>query len=127
VLDLDQVTVADLLPKATLYLHLAGDTVVRDQHLEHDQPYRPRASGGPPGQTTMTNLGLTGVFHHRVKTHGSWQVKQPFSGIWIWRSPLGEYYLVDDTGTRRTTDSTRTDPGSAATTRATDGQPPEAA
>ncbi|HSE69652.1 MAG TPA: hypothetical protein VLA97_02760, partial [Nocardioidaceae bacterium] len=32
VLDLDQVKIADLLPKATLYLHLAGDTVVRDQH-----------------------------------------------------------------------------------------------
>jgi hypothetical protein len=68
----------------------------------------------------MTNLGLTGVFHHRVKTHGPWQVKQPFSGIWVWRSPLGEYYLVDDTGTRRTTDP-------AETTCATTGRPLEPA
>jgi hypothetical protein len=27
-------------------------------------------------------------------------VKQPFPGIFIWRSPHGRYYLVDNTGTR---------------------------
>jgi hypothetical protein len=66
----------------------------------------------------MTNLGLTGVFHHRVKTHGPWQVKQPFSGIWLWRSPHGEYYLVDETGTRRIGEPARR-PATTTTTTAT--------
>jgi hypothetical protein len=39
--------------------------------------------------------------HHRIKTHGRWQVKQPFPGIYVWRDPHGAFYLVDHTGTRR--------------------------
>jgi hypothetical protein len=39
--------------------------------------------------------------HHRIKTHSRWQVKQPFPGVLIWRSPHGRHYLVDQTGTRR--------------------------
>jgi hypothetical protein len=39
--------------------------------------------------------------HHRIKTHGKWQVQQPFPGIYLWRDPHGAYYLVDHTGTRR--------------------------
>jgi hypothetical protein len=39
--------------------------------------------------------------HHRIKTHGRWQVQQPFPGIYVWRDPHGAYYLVDHTGTRR--------------------------
>ena len=42
---------------------------------------------------------MTG-FHHRIKTHGRWQVKQPFPGIYLWRDPHGRTYLVDHTGTR---------------------------
>jgi hypothetical protein len=38
---------------------------------------------------------------HRSIT--GWQVKQPFSGIFIWRTPLGDYLLEDHTGTRRIT------------------------
>jgi hypothetical protein len=38
--------------------------------------------------------------HHRLKTHGRWQVEQPFPGIYVWRDPYGELYLVDHTGTR---------------------------
>ena len=37
--------------------------------------------------------------HHRIKTHGGWQVQQPFPGIYVWRDPHGAYYLVDHTGT----------------------------
>ena len=37
----------------------------------------------------------------QIKTHGRWQVKQPFDGIYLWRSPHGHHYLVDHTGTRR--------------------------
>jgi hypothetical protein len=39
--------------------------------------------------------------HHRIKTHGGWQVQQPFPGIYLWRDPHGAMYLVDHTGTRR--------------------------
>ncbi|MGZ4503197.1 MAG: hypothetical protein ACXVW3_04855, partial [Nocardioidaceae bacterium] len=38
--------------------------------------------------------------HHRIKTHGLWDVKQPYPGIFVWRDPHGRFYLVDHTGTR---------------------------
>ena len=41
------------------------------------------------------------VTHHRIKTHGGWDVQQPFPGIYLWRDPHGGFYLVDHTGTRR--------------------------
>jgi hypothetical protein len=41
------------------------------------------------------------AFHHRIKTHGGWDVKQPFPGIYLWRDRSGALYLVDHTGTRR--------------------------
>jgi hypothetical protein len=44
-----------------------------------------------------------GRFHHRVNTHGGWQVRQPFDGIYVWRDPHGHFYLVDHTGTRKVT------------------------
>ena len=39
--------------------------------------------------------------HHRIKTHGAWQLRQPFPGLYLWRDPYGAIYLVDHTGTRR--------------------------
>jgi hypothetical protein len=68
--------------------------------LDHTIPYQP---GGPPGQTSPGNLGPLGRRAHRAKTHGGWQVQQPFPGIYLWRSPTGRHYLVDHTGTRRIT------------------------
>jgi hypothetical protein len=41
------------------------------------------------------------TLHHRVKTFGTWTVKQPFPGIYLWRDAHGALYLVDHTGTRR--------------------------
>ncbi len=160
-----------LLPKVVLYVHVAGDTVIRDhtgvvrwegegpvtaQHVKeflgpycrftikpvidlenmtpadaYEVPGRLREAvhlispadifpfasstdqnmdadhneaydaNGPPGQTRVGNLGPMVRFHHRIKTFGSWRVRQPFPGIFIWRSPVGEYFLVDHTGTRR--------------------------
>ena len=58
------------------------------------------------GQSRMDNYGPLGRFHHRVKTHGHWTVKQPFDGIYVWRDPSGEFFLVDHTGTRKVTDGT---------------------
>jgi hypothetical protein len=40
------------------------------------------------------------TFHHRIKTHGRWDVQQPYPGLYVWRDPWGAYYLVDHTGTR---------------------------
>jgi hypothetical protein len=43
--------------------------------------------------------------HHRLKTHGRWQVAQPYPGIFVWRSPHGATYLVDHTGSRKLPDA----------------------
>ncbi len=67
---------------------------------DHTVPYDP---GGPPGQTRVDNLAPLGRFGHRVKTHGSWTLRQPFNGIMLWRDPHGQIYLVDHTGTRKIT------------------------
>jgi hypothetical protein len=73
----------------------------RKLDLDHTIPYRPPDDGGPPGQTRVGNLAPLTRRHHRIKTHANWQVKQPFPGVLIWRSPHGRMYLVDRTGTRR--------------------------
>jgi hypothetical protein len=51
----------------------------------------------------MDNYSPLGRFHHRIKTHGRWQVAQPFDGIYLWRDPHGHHYLVDHTGTHKVT------------------------
>ncbi|HEX2175934.1 MAG TPA: hypothetical protein VHG70_08475 [Nocardioidaceae bacterium] len=73
----------------------------RRQQLDHTDPYIPPDHGGPPGQTGLHNLGPMTQLHHRVKTHGAHQVKQPYPGIFVWRDPHGRCYLVDHTGTRK--------------------------
>jgi hypothetical protein len=76
--------------------------------IDHTQAYQ--HASGPPGeqeapssQSRMGNYGPLGRFHHRIKTHGRWQVAQPFDGIYVWRDPHGHFYLVDHTGTRKVT------------------------
>jgi hypothetical protein len=74
--------------------------------IDHTEAYRhPPGPDGrvPPGQSRMDNYGPLGRHHHRVKTHGGWQVKQPFAGIYVWRDPVGHFFLVDHTGTRKIT------------------------
>jgi hypothetical protein len=73
----------------------------RRKQVDHTEPYRPPPRGGPPGQTGLHNLGPLSTFHHRVKTHAGWQLRQPFPGIYLWRTPHGAVYLVDHTGTRQ--------------------------
>lgn len=70
----------------------------RSKQVDHTVPY---SSHGPPGQSRIGNYGPMTIRHHRVKTHGSWSVRQPFPGIYVWRDPHGRFYLVDHTGTRR--------------------------
>jgi hypothetical protein len=68
--------------------------------LDHTKSYIPLARGGPPGQTGISNLGPMSRLEHRVKTHSRWQVRQPEPGVWIWRSPHRNYYLVTNAGTQ---------------------------
>ncbi len=67
--------------------------------IDHTIPFVKPDEGGPPGQTGVGKLGPITRFHHRVKTHGDWQVAQPFTGVFVWRTPNGRYLLVDHTGT----------------------------
>jgi hypothetical protein len=75
-----------------------GASTARTQQIDHTRPFR---HGGPPGQSRVGNYGPMTTFHHRVKTHGDWQVRQPFPGFYVWRDPHGATYVVDHGGTRR--------------------------
>ena len=88
-------TPADVFP-------YAGNTG-RNKQLDHTIAYTPMEHGGPPGQSRPGNYGPMVGRHHRIKTHGDWQLAQPFPGIYLWRDPHGHHYLVDHTGTRKIT------------------------
>lgn len=83
------ITPADTFPYA--------NCLTDDMDVDHTEPWR---DDGPPGQSRIGNYGPMTRHHHRIKTHGEWQVRQPFPGIYIWRDPDGVYYLVDHTGTQ---------------------------
>ena len=68
------------------------DTPARGCDFEH-------TVAAPRGPTATGNAGHACRHHHRVKTHGDWQVRQPFPGIYLWRSPTGDIYAVDAGGT----------------------------
>ena len=69
--------------------------------LDHTVPFVPVASGGPPGQTRIDNLGPMSRFAHRVKTHGrSWRHRQPVPGVYLWRTPHGFWFRTDQHGSR---------------------------
>ena len=82
-----------------------GANTARGMQIDHTIAYdfTPEQHTGrpPPGQSRIGNYGPMTGFHHRVKTHGGWQVRQPFPGIYVWRDPYGAFYLVEPTGTRR--------------------------
>jgi len=80
-------TPADTFP----YASCTDRSMQVDHTIPHDQ-------GGISG---IGNYGPMTTLHHRLKTHGDWQVHQPFPGIYLWRDPHGAFYLVDHTGTRR--------------------------
>lgn len=70
----------------------------RGMQIDHTVPWQP---GGAGGKTGVGNYGPLTAFHHNLKTHGGWDVQQPYPGIYVWRDPDGGFYLVDHTGTRR--------------------------
>ncbi|MBA3309019.1 MAG: HNH endonuclease [Nocardioidaceae bacterium] len=82
-----------------------GTNTTRRKDHDHTDPYIDPGDGGPPGQTRLDNLSPLTRFHHRIKTHGRWQVQQPFNGVFVWRSPHGRLFLVDHTGTHRIGDT----------------------
>ena len=72
--------------------------------LDHTEPYRatppdPTGRGAPPGQTRIDNLGPLSRTAHRAKTHAGWRCRQTAPGHWLWRTPYGREYLVDNWGT----------------------------
>jgi hypothetical protein len=68
--------------------------------LDDTIPYRPPQRGGPPGQTTVDNLGPLSRSEHRLKTPGRWRLRQPVQGLYLWRSLFGGTYLVTNAGTQ---------------------------
>jgi hypothetical protein len=56
---------------------------------------------GPPGQTGTHNSGPLRRRHHRWKTHGGFRCRQAGAGRYLWQTPHGDCYLVDDCGTTR--------------------------
>ncbi|WP_395691385.1 hypothetical protein [Nocardioides sp.] len=67
----------------------------RRMQVDHTVPYD---EGGESG---IGNYGPMVTRHHRIKTHGHFEVRQPFPGIYVWRDPHGGFHVVDHTGTRR--------------------------
>ena len=75
-----------------------AESLSRRQDRDHTIPYDPH---GPPGQTTLGNLGHLVRRHHRVKTHAAgWQVSQD-SGRFTWTTPHGRVVVTDGRGTHR--------------------------
>jgi len=80
-----------------------GANTSHDQQVDHTEAFDPN---GPPGQSGLGNYGPMTTPHHRIKTHGRWELKQPFPGIYLWRDQYGATYLVDNTGTRQVPQAT---------------------
>ncbi|MGC4111912.1 MAG: DUF222 domain-containing protein [Nocardioides sp.] len=74
-------------------------TSLTPREIDHTEPFRDDGIG----QSRIGNYGPLTTRHHRIKTHGRWRVEQPFAGIYVWRDPYGQLYLVDHTGTRTLT------------------------
>ncbi len=92
-----------------------GVSTSRTQQIDHTEAFDHR---GPPGQSRVGNYGPMTPFHHRIKTHARWQVRQPFPGIDVWRDPHGATYVVDHSGTRRVPADGGLSPAEAQVSRA---------
>ncbi|PKH40716.1 hypothetical protein SAMN05192575_105189 [Nocardioides alpinus] len=72
---------------------------------DHAIPYD---DTGPPGQTGPHNSGPLRRRHHRTKTHGGLTTRVVGPGRHLWRTPHGQAFLVDHTGTTRLTEQQAT-------------------
>lgn len=88
-------TPADIFPYAS--------STAATMQVDHTEPFQHIGRDGarPKGQSRVGNYGQMVTIHHRIKTHGAWDAKQPYPGVFVWRDPYGAYYVVDHTGTRR--------------------------
>lgn len=68
----------------------------RSTDCDHLRPYR---RGGPPGQTSLTNLAPTGRRWHRAKTMRHVRLLPIEPGIQLWTTRLGYQYLTTPNGT----------------------------
>ncbi|HET9828553.1 MAG TPA: hypothetical protein VFQ11_08595, partial [Nocardioidaceae bacterium] len=57
--------------------------------LDHITPWRDPDHGGPPGQTSISNLACLCRRHHRAKTHTAWTYHRTPTGDYQWTSPHG--------------------------------------
>ena len=75
--------------------------------IDHTDRLRPRRTPPDAEKHWSTPARATSdpsaALHHRIKTHGTWTLRQPFAGIYLWRDPHGQLYLVDHTGTHKIT------------------------
>ncbi|MGN0065258.1 MAG: HNH endonuclease signature motif containing protein, partial [Nocardioides sp.] len=75
--------------------------------LDHVTPYdhnpdRDHGDGDPPeAQTRSSNLASLCRSHHRLKTHTTWHLESPASGVFEWTSPHGHRFRRDRGGTTR--------------------------
>ena len=76
-----------------------GTNTSKLMDLDHTDPYQPKSRGGPPGQTSVNNLGPKARGHHRAKTHGDWGERQPDPGTYVHRTPTGYVFVVTNQGT----------------------------
>lgn len=67
--------------------------------FDHDVRDRDGPGRDQPGPTSTDNLGSLCRSHHRLKTHGGWQVTAPQSGVFVWSSPYGQRFRRDRDGT----------------------------
>lgn len=65
--------------------------------LDHTVPYQHQNS--PPGQTSVEGLAPMSRYEHRTVTHGGWQRRKPDPTTMIFRTPHGNVYLTNRTGT----------------------------
>ena len=64
--------------------------------VDHTIPFVP----GSGKQTRVDNLGPLDRRGHRIKTHGhGWVHRQPRPGVYLWRTPHGYWFRVDNDGT----------------------------
>ncbi|CUR59626.1 conserved hypothetical protein [metagenome] len=84
------------------YWHYAGSTG-RKVDLDHPIPYDhgDETRDPPPNQTGSHNSGPLGRRHHRWKTHAGYRSRQCGEGRYVWLTPHGLGFLVDQTGTHR--------------------------
>jgi hypothetical protein len=80
-----------------VFPYAAGSS--RRADLDHATPYLPIDQGGPPGQTSVEQLGPLARSSHNVRTHGRWSLRHPDPNTWVWWSPQGHIFLVNATGT----------------------------